>query len=398
MNILLVTPYFVPAWSYGGPVKLVYELALQLQKSGHEVTVVTTDVLDRTHRHSESTAVLEGVRVHYFKNMSNTLAFRFNAYLPRGFRQWCRMHLQEYDVIHCHDAYTWLNVVIAREATRQGKPYFIQPHGALNATRVVARLRFAKKFFLSIFPFVLRRASGIIVSTQAEKDVEIARLDARLIAKTSVVTNGVDVSQITPPSHDPHLRQELGILPNELFILYFGRLQQIKGIDISLEALALLPDVAWKFVIVGRDEGEQAGFERQIAHHHLQDRVQFLGTVFGPRMKALLAAADVFLFTSRSEGLPMAVLDASAAGLPSILSVACNVPEIGEYGAGIVVSDNTPTQVAAALRSFAIQTPAERGHMQTRAHDVIREKFNLTLVTQQYLHLYQQAQSLTTAV
>lgn len=398
MKILLVTPYFVPAWSYGGPVKLVYELALQLQKSGHQVTVVTTDVLDRTKRYSESSAVLEGVQVHYFKNISNTLAYRFNAYLPRGFKQWCRAHVHEYDVIHCHDAYTWLNVVIAREATRQGKPYFIQPHGALNATRVAARLRLAKKLFLSTFSFVLQRASGIIVSTQAEKDIEVARLDPGLVAKTSVVTNGVDTSQITPPIHDPILRQELGIQPDELFILYFGRLQQIKGIDISLEALALLPDVPWKFVIVGRDEGEQAGFEQQIAHHHLQDRVQFLGTVFGPRMKALLAAADVFLFTSRSEGLPMAVLDASAAGLPSILSAACNVPEVGEHGAGIVVSENTPTNVATALRTFKSQTPTERQRMQSRAHDLIREKFNLTLVTQQYLHLYQQAQSLTTAV
>lgn len=391
MKILLVTPYFVPAWSFGGPVKLVYELAQQYAKAGHDVTVATTDVLDKQHRHHESSAMLDGIHVLYFKNLSNWLAYHLNAYIPLGFAGWARRHLHEFDVIHCHDAFTWLNVVISRQAPRLKRPYFVQPHGAFNEDRVSARMTWFKWLFIKLFPGVLRNAHRIITSTEKEKNLEITRIDHSYIKKTIVVTNGIDAGQIRAPATDDRIRKELGVGAKELFILYFGRLQFIKGLDISVEALTQIKDLQWKYVVIGRDEGVLETLQRRITEAELQHHVVFHKPIFGPKVKEILAVADVFLFNSRSEGLPMAVLDACAAGLPSIISAECNVPEVGEYGAGVVLPENTPTATATALRQFATLGEEKRKIMQQRCHQVIREKFNLDDVVQTYLQLYQSA-------
>lgn len=389
MKILFVTPYFVPAWSYGGPVKVVFDLARYLQQEGHQVTVVTTDVLDRTHRHPEHQATIEGVRVIYFRNLSNRLAFRFNAYVPLGFSGWCRKYLADYEVIHCHDFFTWQNVVIAQQAPNLHRPFFVQPHGALNLTRMSGRLTFLKHAFLRLFRGVLSEAKKILVSTEIEKQEAIADVNPNLVPKTVVVPNGIPLGQLTYAHPDSPIRAEFGLAKDELFIIYFGRWQYIKGIDLSLKGLAMITRLPWKFIIIGRDDGMRRQLQKIVVEHHLENRVQFVDSVFGDRMTDIMRAADVFLFTSRSEGLPMAALDACAAQLPSILSPECNVPEIGEQGAGIVLEKNTPENIAAAVTALST-SPKRRAEMRRRCHQVIRTTFNLELIAKQLLTLYVQ--------
>lgn len=390
MKILLVTPYFVPAWTFGGPVKLVYELAVRLQAQGHQVTVATTDALTAQRRHDKQMDTMSGVEVIYFRNLNNWLAARMNAYIPLGFSSWCKKHLAEYDVVHCHDLFTWLNVVISREAPKRNIPFLIQPHGALNAVRVKSRMSWLKNMYLSMFRSVLARASIIVTSTTGERDQEIGTIDPAYLKKTQVVTNGLDVSQLQMPDRQSPVRKEFGITNDQPMILYFGRLQYIKGLDISLRALALVKDIPWKYVIVGHDEQVVTELKTLAINLGIADRVFFVGSTFGARMKAILAAADLFLFNSRSEGLPMAVLDACAAGLPSILSADCHVPEVGEFGAGIVLEHNTPEQTAEALRKYFLH-PEHIPAKQQQCHEVIRQVFNLDKVAQRYVSLYQQS-------
>jgi glycosyltransferase involved in cell wall biosynthesis len=386
VKILFVTPYFVPAWSYGGPVKVVFELARNLQRKGHEVTVVTTDVFDKHARHPERSAEIDGIQVRYFPNVSNTLAFRFNAYLPRGFARWCEQHLREFDVIHCHDFYTALNVTVARLAPQYGVPYIVQPHGALNPDRRKAKFSFIKKIFLRAFKNVLLSAASIIASTDFEKEESIGSAVPSCREKTLVIPNGLDVSQLSTPHKGMEVHRKLGIGKNEKMLIYFGRIQYIKGIDITLRALALV-DLPFKFLILGRDDGMLPKLKNLVNTLGLTDRVIFHEPTFGQAMKDILSSADLFLFNSRSEALPMTVLDAAAAGLPSILSPYCHVPEVATYGAGIVLEENSPKATASAIKQYFSST-IEPGETQERCHRMIVEKFNLEPITARFLHLY----------
>ena len=84
MRILQVTPYFAPAWAYGGPPRVMTDYARGLVALGHEVDVFTTDVLDADERAAPLTETIDGVRVRRFRNASNSLAWRTKKYLPPG--------------------------------------------------------------------------------------------------------------------------------------------------------------------------------------------------------------------------------------------------------------------------------------------------------------------------
>ncbi|HET9509357.1 MAG TPA: glycosyltransferase, partial [Gaiellaceae bacterium] len=69
MRILQVTPYFAPAWAYGGPPRVMFDYAVGLAARGHQVDVLTTDVLDAEHRATPAAEVMDGVRVRRLPNV-----------------------------------------------------------------------------------------------------------------------------------------------------------------------------------------------------------------------------------------------------------------------------------------------------------------------------------------
>lgn len=387
MRILFVTPYFVPAWSFGGPVKVVYELSKELIRQGHQVTVATTDVLNQKQRQNKKSDTFEEIKIIYFKNLSNRLAYSLNLYLPRGFKKWLKSNINSFDLIHCHDLFTWLNVLVSKLSPRYQVPFLVQPHGALNQTRRQARFRIFKSLFLKLYPQILKSASSIITSTEWEKNNEIGHLSPSFKQKTRVVPNGLNISQLRPSKPSVSLRTKLNFKPEEKFILYFGRIQNIKGLDITLRALALLKEISFKYVIIGRDEKTWPKLKKLASDLNINNKINFIGPIFNPNLAEYLATADLFVFNSRSESLPMAVLDACAAGLPSILSPNCNLPEVAEFGAGVVLKNNTPEETAEAVRNY-FSMPEKQIIMRQKCHQLIIEHFNLEKISKQYLSIY----------
>ena len=84
MKILQVTPYFAPAWAYGGPPRVMHAYAAGLAERGHQVEVFTTDVLDERHRATPRVETIDGVRVHRFPNVSTGSRGRRRNTCPAG--------------------------------------------------------------------------------------------------------------------------------------------------------------------------------------------------------------------------------------------------------------------------------------------------------------------------
>src|SRR5512142_837227 len=126
MRILHVTPYYAPAWSYGGVVSAVTGLATAQAERGHHVTVLTTDALDATHRADLSPTSDSGVQVIRCRNVSNTIRARYNLSLPVGFRRAFQRLAADADVVHTHELRTVENLLIDHQ-----KPVVLSPHGTL---------------------------------------------------------------------------------------------------------------------------------------------------------------------------------------------------------------------------------------------------------------------------
>jgi glycosyltransferase involved in cell wall biosynthesis len=164
--------------------------------------------------------------------------------------------------------------------------------------------------------------------------------------KISVVYNGIHMPLFNVPVNAA-LRATLTGGTEQSIVLIAARLDEQKGHRYLLQAAALVPEAV--FVLAGSGP-ERANLEAQARKLGLSDRVLFLG--YRPDVPDLLACSDLFVLPSLFEGLPLAVLEASAAGKPVIASAIGGNDEIIVHGeTGLFVPPADPAALAAAIRT-----------------------------------------------
>ena len=94
-------PAFYPAMAYGGTVNVAYNMCKELVKRGHEVTVFTSDAFDKDSRHGQKVDIVDRMKVFYFKNVSNTLAWNRFVVNP-GIISCLSKDINNFDIIHLH--------------------------------------------------------------------------------------------------------------------------------------------------------------------------------------------------------------------------------------------------------------------------------------------------------
>ena len=131
MKILMVVASY--SLSFGGPTTVIKALTNELVKRGHEVSIYTSDNFDGSSRVQESgkTVEIDGVKVSYFKNISNKLAYNHNIYVSPMLVKEARNNLKNFDIIHFHGYRTIQNVIVHHYAKRYGVPYILQAHGSV---------------------------------------------------------------------------------------------------------------------------------------------------------------------------------------------------------------------------------------------------------------------------
>ena len=382
MNLLHVTPYYAPAYPFGGVVRAVEGLAVALAARGHKLTVLTTDAGSRSGRvDAPAEEVRDGVRVIRLRNRAPKLRISANLSTPAGLAGMARSLLPGMDLVHLHEFRTVEALQVTPEAVRAGVPIILSPHGTLT-------LETGRSFLKSRWDQLLSRRvadhlAAVVALTDAEaEDVRLlwARL-GRTPPPLHIVPNGVNPADVTPsaPARAGFRRRyELGDAPVCLFL---GRLHARKGVDVLAQAFlaANIPDT--RLVIAGPDEGMQHRLEE------LGDPRIVLTGYLGPEERlAALAAADVFALPATGEGLSMAALEALAAGLPVILSPGCNLPEVEPAGAGLEV-EPALEPLTAALR-LLLNDHELRLRMGAAARTLVESRFTWARVAEQMEAVY----------
>ena len=155
--------------------------------------------------------------------------------------------------------------------------------------------------------------------------------------RTVVIPNAVDVDAF------PQARHEGG----PPLIVAVGRLAEPKDALTLVRALAAVPGRPFTALLVG-DGPDRPSIEGEVRRLGLQDAVALAGT--RDDVPELLARADVFALSSRSEGAPLSILEAMAAGLPVVSSLVGGVPELVVDGeTGLLVPPGDPAAMAVAL-------------------------------------------------
>jgi glycosyltransferase involved in cell wall biosynthesis len=337
MRLLMVTPYYAPAYAFGGPVNVAETMAADFLAAGHEVAVATTDALDERARvPRDAPAVPEGTVVHRFPNVSHVLGARAMGWTPRGFRRWIAREVGAYDVVHLHDVYSVLSVAASRSAARAGVPFVLQPFGSLAPAPERGKPLIKRAFLRLWGRQTLRTAAANVYSTADERaDFLAAGAPEHTLVRLPL-----------PLDLPPRLGEPTATTPTLAFV---GRLDPIKGIDVLLRAVALaraqVPGL--RLELAGPGAAYRDTLERLAAELGIADAVRFLGFVSPEEKVRVLERAHAYCLLSRSEGLPVAALEAMSCGTPVIVSRGCHLPEV-HRSAGLVV-ERDPAEAAAAI-------------------------------------------------
>lgn len=369
MRILQVTPYFAPAWAYGGPPRVMYDYAVGLVERGHSVSVLTTDVLDAGNRARPAREVLDGVHVERLPNLSNTLAWRRKKYLPRGLLHRLWHEVGRHEVVHVTDARTYLTAAAYLVARARGVPLCFSPHGSLPnyaGLRGVVKSAYDR---VLVRP-MLERAALLLAQTRHEAEL-LARHGARP-ETIELLPLPVDLSGADGRTRTGVLRELASLGKDERIVLFLGRIHHLKGLDVLVDAVEPLLGQGTTLVVVGRDDGQWA----QIATRHgrlLADgSLRFVGPLYGSARFDAYADADVFCLTPRHwEETSVAALEAAACGCAIVVTEQTDIPGLVEAEGGFVVPlqrERIRDAVAGALDRSGELGPRARAHVQAQ-HD-----------------------------
>jgi glycosyltransferase involved in cell wall biosynthesis len=253
-------------------------------------------------------------------------------------------------IVHLNTALTWRaywrDLAYAIVARLCGATVLYQVHGGALPQAFCRGHRLLTAFVRA----TLRLPGAIIAMSASEADAF-----RRFVGSTPVFAfpNGVDCAPYATLARTPSLP---GV---PLRLLYIGRLVREKGLYELLQGLALARSqgVAAELVIAGAGP-EEARLQQAAVAHGLEG-VSFRGTVRGAAKMTLLERADVFVLPSYAEGLPYALLESMAAGVPVIATRVGWIPELVADGInGLLVEPQAPQAIAVAIRTLACDREA----------------------------------------
>ncbi|MCK5113666.1 MAG: glycosyltransferase family 4 protein [Phycisphaerae bacterium] len=281
------------------------------------------------------------------------------------------------DVINVHDRSSLPYVTAARG--RRDYPIVFTAHGLLHGAKCRWKDRAAMRkpaAVTAVSSEVARRYSELL---RMQRDVEIVR-------------NGV--GSFTPTGKRGEIRKRLGLGDSDTFVfLAVGNLKPEKGYPDLLEAVRLLCDQNLdqkiRIVIVGGgSESYRLELETLRDKLKLGNMVQFAGSC--GNVSDWYTAADAFVLPSRTEGLPMVLLEAMNAGLPAIASDVGAVGEVIEPGqSGILTRSGAPGSLAAAMSKLA-SSPQICELFRTNAPKRIAQHYSDLQMAEGYLRVFQQ--------
>ena len=334
MRVALVGDEYYP--DIGGASHYAHELSLHLVKLGIDTVVIT-------HRHpgQPDDENIDGVKVRRVKGL--VLKDPHRAASPLVFRRCHRyIHDEGFDVVHGLDLYSPMAQMAIHYAHRCHIPCVLTCHTICNSPFLIGVQR--------LMGLSLRKVSRLIAVSQAS--ARYSQLLGFRDERITVVPNGVDLSCFSRETDGSQMREELGIDSDPLIVTAL-RLIKRKSPDLLVSAFArvlrAVPNA--KLVIAGSGR-ERSRLIRQAERLNMNNSVLIAGQLERERVAQLMAAADVFVLPSAIESFGLALLEASAVGVPVVCSDAGGIPEVfrHEFNALLYPPGNDTAMAEAIIR------------------------------------------------
>lgn len=294
--------------------------------------------------------------------------------------------IREADVVHNHSLWMLPNSYGSRLAARHDKPVVITAHGALEPWAVQNsgwKKRVVARWFQNRD---LQRADCVHVNSRSEID-GIRKYG--LSCPIAVIPNGIHPPDFEDLPPADSFRAQFPQTRDRQIALFMARLDKKKGLGHLIPAWQRVVTryTDWHLVLAGPDTGYESTARALVRDLHLESSVTFAGPLHGDTKRAALAAADIFVQPSFSEGFSMSVLEAMTCRLPVLITPGSNFAEVVSADAGVCVQPNVDG-TAGGLESLLALSAQERASMGERGRSLIEARYTWDRVAETTLSLY----------
>jgi glycosyltransferase involved in cell wall biosynthesis len=372
-------------WCYhpfpgGGADRVMQQVAEFLVRRGGRVSVLTK-TFPGIPRHE----MVNGVDVQRVRTFEIP-RIRFFSYLTSAFaRQLFRRRPGQ--VLHVNQFYLQVPLSIWVGRLR-GMRVVIGVHGS----GVVGDIQRLERLPLGLGRWILRvgRSADAMISLTDEMTQEL--LTAGMPPKRVVqIPNGVDCARFAPVASERRvaLRAQCALPADRPLVLFVGRFAYQKAVDVLLRAWKKLHERCPEALLVLSGAGPLKAEMEALSHElGLDDAVRFLG--WTDQMLPLYQTADLFVLSSWSEGMSIALLEAMACGLPPVVTaVPGNTDLVTQEHNGLLFPPGDEEALAAALERM-LSDSALRARLAAAARETITSQYSVEQMNQRYVRLYQQ--------
>ena len=318
MKIAILVSLFPPKWLAGTEIA-TYNIAKYLAGRGHEVHVITT--LDKG---LPKESMEKGVYVHriFWRKI------RFLGIMLFWMKIFLLLKRVNPNIIHVQSVGIGISAFLSKKILK--KPYIVWGRGS----EVYLPWMFKKQ----ISKLVLKNADAVIALTEDMKKEIKKSYDIDI----SVIPNGINLKNFENISKEK-IRSKDGKI-----ILFVGTLRPVKGVRYLIEAMKIIrqrnPNTRLMLVGDGEDREKLEGL---VGEFDLKKCVSFVGRVQNEKVPVYMAASDVFVLPSLSEGFPVVSLEAMASGLPIIATNVGGLPEVVQNGEnGFLIEPRNSEEIA----------------------------------------------------
>lgn len=376
MRILNICAY---TWAIGGPARIIYDHTTEALKQGHSVTILSPMTPgEKMYEVPPGATLVPCRRTTPISHVYREFSLDLYSYLKK--------HIQEYDIIHIHGI--WHFGSLAPFILKNEVPIVITIHGLLDRW-AVAHSRWKKELVSFLYQKKVLAQADLIQVNNTDEVADVARYLGHEPKNLVIVPNGMRMEEFATLPPTQLFRAQFGIDPYAPMVLFMGRLNVKKGLGLLLPAFAAYaktnPEVV--LVLAGPNDGYQEEAETFIEEHSLGDRIKLVGMLTDSVKKAALADADLFVLPSYSEGFSIAVLEAMAAGVPTLVSDRVGFGDFIRQYEAAYLTELTPEAVREGMETM-LGDENLRLRTKENARRMLEENFDIAEVANKLLIAY----------
>jgi len=344
MRILFITPILVPPILWAGSHRVVYDISKALSKRGHEVIVLTSDIINIKEKKKINSKIdtCNHVKIVRNKIVNFKLTEITGMTISTDIMAFLKKALKDFDVVHAHEYRTYENIVLHHYAKKYDITYLLQAHGSLRRDDPKRSLKWVYDIFFGYS--LLKDASKVIALTPTEAEQYMSMGVPK--EKIAIIPNGIDLSEYAELPPKGSFKKKFNIPEDRKIILYLGRIHKIKGVDFLIRAYAYLKNkMDFKdavLVIVGPDDGYLSEVKSLMHDLSVSNSVLFTGLLSEKDKIKACTDASIVAYLGPFEPYGLVSLEAAACETPVIVAQETPMAEIvnrGKFGFSVKYGD-----------------------------------------------------------